>query len=611
MSQKLSTYRKIAGMLIERWKPMLRGLRGEERIMNTAILLENTWRYGAMYLNEGMISEFTGSTLAGPSGQVPQIAVFRHYLMPLIRRMYPNLITNSLVGVQPMTGPTSQIFYLKYFYSGMVDQQNPWGTAATAKGATAPGTEYANFVGNTWFVDPYYSLQTVRREPLSIGGGTIGAGMAAFPSTGTHAAVQANAPIFNNSAKLYVLMGTAATYAGCMAAGQTLHLVELTGWVNAAAPAALTATVLATLNGAAVITNLFTGFINAATNTFSLTVAAGSMTNLLSNAEVALAVAAGQPFLGMNTFTYDINMENRPELPELSLEIDSHLVEVQTRKLRTVWSIEAAQDMRAMHQIDAEKELVSLLSSEIAAEIDRETLNNLIINAGHRRNYDYSNPFIVGGFAVGGGTGMLSYNQAAALPGIGGAPWYTVPGSGNFNDRNRALLYQFLELGNDIYRQTLRGQANWVVTSPAIAAKLESLSEYEAVKGADNMYSVGIKETGMLQSKFRVVVDPLFPEDLVLMGYKGPTNMDAGYFYCPYIPLQLTPTIMDPRTYNPSKGILTRYGKLIVENGERFYGIIKVSNLGAMGTTIPAGYPIQTSTSISGSNLISGNTDLV
>jgi len=73
----------------------------------------------------------------------------------------------------------------------------------------------------------------------------------------------------------------------------------------------------------------------------------------------------------------------------------------------------------------------------------------------------------------------------------------------------------------------------------------------------------------------------------------------------------LTPTIMDPRTFNPVKGIITRYGKLMVENGERLYGIIKVGNLGSVGTTIPAGFPIQTSTTVSGSDIISGNTDLV
>jgi len=264
-----------------------------------------------------------------------------------------------------------------------------------------------------------------------------------------------------------------------------------------------------------------------------------------------------------------------------------------------------------MHQIDAEKELISVLSAEIACEIDRETLNNLIVNAGHRRDYDYSHPGVTGGFAIGGGTGLIGFGNAATLPGAGGAPWFPVMGSGNFDDRNKALFYQCVEMSNDIYRQSLRGKGNWIVTSPQVASKLEALSEFEAVATSDQVYNVGIQQSGTLAGKFKLISDPLFPSDLILMGYKGPSFMDSGYFYCPYVPLQLTPTLLDTRTFNPTKGIMTRYGKLMVENGERMYGIIKVSNLTAVGTTIPTGFPIQTSTTASGSALIDGDTDLV
>src|SRR5574343_368232 len=155
---KQNAYRLIGRKLIKKWYDLLEGLRGEDNILNLAILLENEDREGfALDENAQLIQEFTSSTLAGPSGAVPQLAQFRHYLMPLIRRVYPNLFTNQLVGVQPMTSPATQIFYLKYFYNGMSDMQNPWANAAVAKGGTTPGTEYANFVGDTWFVDPYYS----------------------------------------------------------------------------------------------------------------------------------------------------------------------------------------------------------------------------------------------------------------------------------------------------------------------------------------------------------------------------------------------------------------------------------------------------------------------
>lgn len=401
----------------------------------------------------------------------------------------------------------------------------------------------------------------------------------------------------------------AATYAG----STIMVLLEITGWRNLGAPAALTVTPIAYIAGATAYTNATTGFISrvGGANRFSLTVSnVGSYDYILSSAEILLAIAGGVPHLGMNTFTYDINMENRPEMPELSLEIASANVGAETRKLRTVWSIEASQDMRAMHQIDAEKELISLLAAEIAAEIDRETLNNLIMNAGHRRDYNYSHPFIVGGFAA-AGAGYLPWNFTGTLPAPAAGNFYPVPGSGNFDDRNRSLMYQCVEMANDIYRQSLRGSANWIVTSPSIAAKFEQLSDFESTATSETIYNVGIQESGILASKFKLIKDPLFPNDTILMGYKGPSFMDAGYFYCPYVPVQLTPTVMDPRTFNPVKGVLTRYGKLMVENGERLYGIIKVDNLGAVGMSMPAGFPIQTSVTQSGSQIISGNTDLV
>lgn len=599
-------YRKIALHLIERWAPLLEGLETEDQMLNMSILLENTYKDSNNRGEMGPIVEFTGSSTTGPSGQSPQIATFRHYLMPLIRRMYPALITPSLVGVTPMTSPATQVFYLKYFYNGVVDAQNPWGTTPVAKGRTTPGTEYANFIGNTWNVDPYYSMQTVYREPLSTGGGTIGAGVVAG-AAGTHVAVQATQPIFDNSTKMYVLLGTAATYAGSMVAGQSLVYVELSGFVNGLVASALTVTPIVQLNGAAVINNAFTGFIAAATDTYTVNFGAGNYGFILSSAEAANLTTHN----GANTITYDFNMENTARMPEISLEIASTTVNVETRKLRTVWSIESAQDMRAMHHIDAEKELVSLLSSEIAAEIDRETINNLITNSGHRRNYDYNNPFVVGGFAVGGGTGLLNWNQSASLPGAGGNPWFPVGGSGNLRDRNEALLYQILEMSNDIYRQTLRGSANFIITSPEIASKLEQLSEFEATQNSTMEYSLGIQQSGVIQGKYRLIKDPLFPSDLILLGYKGANNMDAGYHYCPYVPLQLTPTVMDPRSTNAVKAIMTRYGKFMPENGARYYGIIKVSNLSAQGSVTPSGFPIQTSTSLSGSNMISGDTDLV
>jgi hypothetical protein len=84
---------------------------------------------------------------------------------------------------------------------------------------------------------------------------------------------------------------------------------------------------------------------------------------------------------------------------------------------------------------------------------------------------------------------------------------------------------------------------------------------------------------GSIQGKMKIYKDPLFPNCKILMGFKGSSVLDAGYFYAPYIPLLSTPTVLDPNSYSPSKGVMTRYGKKLIEDGGLYYGVITVSNL--------------------------------
>jgi hypothetical protein len=84
-----------------------------------------------------------------------------------------------------------------------------------------------------------------------------------------------------------------------------------------------------------------------------------------------------------------------------------------------------------------------------------------------------------------------------------------------------------------------------------------------------------ITYAGKFAGKYDLVVDPMFPEDEIIVGYKGANAMDAGFFYCPYIPLQPLDTVVDPETFQPRKGILTRYGKVAVQPASRFYRVIR------------------------------------
>ena len=574
MSKSLNEYTEIGRRLVQKWGDLVENIDNTATRVNTAMLLENQFQKGGVINEETQSGQTAGGADWGRTGQTNpnDIAPFQHYLLPLVRRVYPNLMANELVGVQPMTSPTSQVFYLKYRYTGLVDLGADTTTGqlqdrASNKGQTVSGTEYGNFIGNTWNIDPYYSLQRIWRENLGVPNAGVG-------EANTHTSTLAASPMIAGSASAVVVVGDAATFSG----STNVVVAKLTNLPESTTPtvAGVNVSVLGVVAGTA-FAPLFDDARTDA-GTINISTATGSSQYLIGSATAADLGAFADV---ANTVTYDYDMEGNRQLPEIELEVSAASVVSQTRKLRTKWTIEASQDLRAMHNIDAEQELVALLSNEVTAEIDREIINDLIIAALIRVDYDYSNPFLTGG-----AFDPAAVNQPQGLgSGVNAAATVAVPGVTSFDDRNKALMYQILEVTNQIYRQSLRGAGNWIVTSPEVASKLESLLEFKPDAKTDFQYNLGIQYSGSVNGQFKVYKDPLFPRNLILVGYKGNTFMDAGFFYCPYVPLQLTPTVLDPESFNPRKGLLTRYGKVLVENGARMYGVITVNNLTAMGAS--------------------------
>jgi hypothetical protein len=118
-----------------------------------------------------------------------------------------------------------------------------------------------------------------------------------------------------------------------------------------------------------------------------------------------------------------------------------------------------------------------------------------------------------------------------------------------------------------------------------MAAMLESAAKLEGGlarnDGPTNIGNTSIEFKGKFAGRYDLFVDPMFPTDEIMMGYKGSGPMDSGFIYCPYIPLQQLPTITDPESFQPRKGILTRYGKVAIQPASRFFRIIRV--VGATG----------------------------
>jgi len=247
------------------------------------------------------------------------------------------------------------------------------------------------------------------------------------------------------------------------------------------------------------------------------------------------------------------SLEFATEMGEVSFELDEVVVSVTERKLRATWSPELAQDVSAFHNIDAEAELTALLSEQVAAEIDREILRDLRKGAAWQLRWDYN-----GWKRANSGGGFNAYTQ---------------------KEWNQTLITKINQISAQIHKSTLRGGANFIVVSSEVSAIFDDL-EYFHVSNASpeqDQYNMGIEKIGSLGGRYTVYRDPYAPANSVVIGHKGKSLLDTGYIYAPYVPLQLTPTLQNPFNFAPTKGIMTRYAKKMVNN--RFYGVVTVDGV--------------------------------
>jgi hypothetical protein len=493
--------------LVSRWSKVLNKCKEvpRKKMGLMAALLENQHKH----MNpEGKSMLFEDMTTTG------NIADFTRFALPLIRKSYAKLISDNLVGVQPMSQPASLIFYIRYRY-------------ALNKGQTVAGTQIMrqntsnSFARNNgWALDPYYSSQSVRGEVL-----TLNASEDAITGTLQFKPVLAGTLVVN----IYETDPNSPTTAD-----------PESGICDNPTPAMQ---VTFDANGNVdIVQNIGDSTVGG----LGVNTASSSFNH--SNALVTINLTGGGlPATAVAWANYEYDLEGNPFQPELTLSIDSDSVAAVTRKLKTSWSLEAAQDLKSVHNIDAESTLTDLMADEMVAEIDREIINDLIIAASIRATHDFTN----------------------------------APGSSvNFTDRNIALLYKVLEIANIIHRTTLRGPANWMVSSADIASKFEQLNDFRGSDAlAEEGLDIGIMNAGTIQGKLKLYKDPLFPNCKILLGFKGNSILDAGYFYAPYIPLLSTPTVLDPNSFSPNKGIMTRYGKKLIEDGGLYYATCNVSNL--------------------------------
>ena len=221
---------------------------------------------------------------------------------------------------------------------------------------------------------------------------------------------------------------------------------------------------------------------------------------------------------------------------KISIQILKQPVEAKTRKLQARWTFEAAQDAQSMHGIDVEAEIMAALAQEITAEIDQEVLGSLRSLAATEE----------------------AYNQAA----VSGTATYV-------GDEHAALAVLINRTANKIAQRTRRGAGNWAVVSPEALTVLQSASTSAFARTTEGTFEAptNTKFVGTLNGAMKVYVDSYAADSTpVLVGYKGSSETDAAAFYCPYIPLMSSGTVLDPSTFEPVVSFMTRYGYVELSN---------------------------------------------
>ena len=224
----------------------------------------------------------------------------------------------------------------------------------------------------------------------------------------------------------------------------------------------------------------------------------------------------------------------------MSIQILKSSVEAKSRKLSARWTFEAAQDAQAQQGIDIEAEIMAALAQEITAEIDQEILASLRNLATVEETYDQS----------------------------------LVSGTATFvGDEHAALAIQINRVANLIAQRTRRGAGNWAVISNQALTILQSATTSAFARTTEGTFEAptNTKFVGTLNGAMRIYVDAYLSDagrdnDQVLIGYKGASEADAPAFYCPYIPLMSSGVVLDPATFEPVVGFLTRYGYLELSN---------------------------------------------
>jgi len=540
---------------------------------------------------------------------------FASVAFPIVRRVFAGLVANELVSVQPMSLPSGLIFFLDFKFSPNIADANDLSTDVRTDGLFGQSNDKSIYgtdkvgsqiTGGVNLVGTYGDDQSGPRTTVgyAYGSPSGSAILDAADSDVNHHHVRACFALNNvTEAQKKLIMydpdllalsgsGTAAAVlvvsvdksiltssAGAEAdfdnlGAFSLHDINNFTQVGTGARQVRRLTRMQDSDETTTERVLFTvvGANGAAGVNQSGVAASGS---IVGGSDVTIRFPirdqlTASDALGAVVGATPWGLENEASIPEIDIQVDSIAVTAQTKKLKAKWTPELGQDLNAYHNLDAEVELTSILSEQIALEIDREILADLVRGATAATYYWSRSP----GMFLNRETG-LEVGAASAAPDFTGtvSEWY------------ETLVETINDVSAQIHRKTLRGGANFIVCSPEAANILEFTAGFRAsVTADDERGTVGAVKVGSLSKKWDIHVDPYFPRQVILVGRKGGSFLESGYVYAPYVPLQVTPTIFGPEDFVPRKGVMTRYAKKMVRPD--MYGLVVIRGMvGESGAT--------------------------
>ena len=546
---------------------------GEIEKNNMSILLENQAKQlvteaNTISSNSSFVSNGQGENWAGIA-------------LPLVRKVFGTIVAKEFVSVQPMNMPSGLVFFLDFQYG---NNKTPFTAGSSLYGnrdtasrfpfstPAAEGGLYGGPEGRFTYATNQFSAS------LNLTGSANGGALPVVAS-GTGTVIAANFADVNFD----------SDYSASVSANQIYKVTVTTASILTAFDQDAVRGFVGSGSGDAgnfAPANLLSQFTtyNYTANTISFyytasaTITAANLDGTLTvfyqkagNQEGIPVFSGGNNFSGSGRGDFEaegaFSVPNAASttdivIPEINVRMQSSAITAKTKKLKAVWTPEFAQDLAAYQNIDAEAELTNIMSEYISMEIDLEILDMLIEDAAAETEY-WS--------AI--NNQVINANQTA----------FVNNASAFFNTQGQwfqTLGTKIQKVSNKIHQLTLRGGANFLITSPTVATILESIPGFASTNNgeADQMeYAFGVQKIGSVNGRYKVYKNPYMTENLILMGYKGSQFLETGAVFAPYIPLIMTPLVYDPETFTPRKGLLTRYAKKMLR--PEFYGKIYINGL--------------------------------